>query len=162
MDDFVYKPLNRNRLLKALQRVSNIRAFSADFGVGLDESLSGDKITISDHPVLHKILVEHFDGDLEFFNDVLEKFIRLTYENAEKLKQDLSDKNRGGLISVLHTQKGMCLNMGLEEMAARIKSLEALVQSGAEMDPLTLDRLVNDLNATAHDLQQASQESCVG
>ncbi len=115
MDDYVSKPVSRQKLLSAIARVS-----ATDVPAGAEAGTRSD----DDARFSSAQLLERFEGDEELLARVAEIFIESTPGLLAKLRAEIDAGNAIGVSRTAHTLRGSLANVGAEHAAFLATEIE--------------------------------------
>jgi PAS domain S-box-containing protein len=129
MDDYLTKPIRRDLLVEALQRIAT--QTETRKGPAMPE-LKSD----SSSPAWNLAeLMEHVEGDQELFRELVLLFREDSKKNLVKVRQQLAERDYQGLSRTAHTLKGMFRNL----------SMPAAAEIAAKLETAARDALHNEL-----------------
>ena len=129
MDDYLTKPIRRDLLVEALQRIAT--QIETRKGPAMPE-LKSD----SSSPAWNLAeLMERVEGDQELFRELLLLFREDSKKNLVKVRQQLAERDYQGLSRTAHTLKGMFRNL----------SMPAAAEIAAKLETAARDELHNEL-----------------
>ena len=99
-------------------------------------------------PIDRNKLLEMFDQDRSFINDLLELFVKETRNDIAKLEAACARRDSGQIAVLAHRIKGAAANLTAEPLRRDAAQIEALGRTGrlAEL-PCTLAQLQDDVEA---------------
>lgn len=136
MDDYVAKPVERERLTDMLLKHTNAgRARNEEHTYG-GNGKNGQIMDVAQ-------LLKRFDGDRELLLEVLTKFVEDLPTQAQTLKQAVRDGNWAALRRQAHKMKGACASAGALELGGIIGGMGRAAKEG---DPDTLTKLAGEFD----------------
>ena len=150
MDDFITKPVRRKELLAMVEKWENKIASSRPSTVSEDtvtHSPKPDKIVsrqlpVSDGPakpddqtkqtgpIDFEMGIEEFEGDEDFFMEVVVGFLENVRNQTKKIKQAISDGNSERVRKEAHSIKGGAGNLTANNLSDIAAELEDIGESG--------------------------------
>lgn len=147
MNDYVAKPIDREKLLSMLQHwIRSTAPADAPTGAPKEEPHQQED-AIPDLPGFDMVRIKQMtDGDLDFFRQLLEYFARDFADFQPRLAEKLAAADWPGARALVHAIKGASGNLGAERVYRAACRLESELQAG--IAPAALDDFVAALSAT--------------
>ena len=143
MDDYLTKPIRRDLLVEALQRIAT--QIATRKGPAMSE-LKNDSSSATWNLAE---LMERVEGDQELFRELLLLFREDSKKNLVKVRQQLAERDYQGLSRTAHTRKGMFRNL----------SMPAAAEIAAKLEAAARDELHNELPQLAAVLERFAAEA---
>ncbi len=138
MDDYLTKPVRKKSLLSMVDKWVHQQPFKKTTKPAATEKLECE----GSAPLELKRAIDEFDGDREFFMEVLFDFRKKVESQIQTMRESIREKRPDIIKREAHTIKGGAANLAalpLSEMAAE---LERLGEAGAlEKAPLLVDKI---------------------
>ncbi len=152
MDDYVSKPLDPDRLIKAIQTLlaTSNRASSTDAPV--DDLRATSRVACDETgPMAIDALLERCMGNISAALSILDEFEHEAISDLAQIKQRIETGDCAGLAHVAHSLKGAAAVLSANPLTGIALKLEQMGQSGVFVEQ---DELLSQLN---HEIQR-----CVG
>lgn len=141
MDDYLSKPLDRNKLQACLDRwLPKPTEPVSDEATGIEQgsgsatqhfAAAATPAAAQAAPVDWHRLIESLDGDQDLVRELVDMFISGGDQTVQSLNGTLDDENRSTLAAKAHALKGASANLRADALATALKDLE---QALAERD----------------------------
>ncbi len=118
MDAYVSKPINSDKLFEAIEKLTH--------AAGITKSMAAASVTIN-----NTLLLEAFDGDWNFFRDVVQVFLDDYPRLLDNLRKSFKEGDCDTFMRSAHSLKGMLKNFRVETAADLAFDLE---KKGGEAD----------------------------
>jgi len=140
MDGYVTKPVEKEVLFEAIEKLTGIAGRDTDLG-------SEKQIDISVFD--EKAAIDYVDGDMELLGRVIGIFLNEYPKRLEQIRKSILDRDARGLEFAAHTLKGSAANLFARNVVEQAAKLEDLgrdgVVDGAEEILATLEKQVRQL-----------------
>jgi two-component system sensor histidine kinase/response regulator len=152
MDDYISKPIEPQKLFETIEKWTKSpdrkKAISGQDKPGKDDLLK-------DIPVDIETALNRFDGDKEFFKEMLGEFLNYAPKQLEKLTEAIERDNAKVVEREAHSVKGAAGNLGANAFAQVALRLEML---GRKKDLGGTKALISDLKAELKRLEEYSNQ----
>ena len=118
MDEYVSKPIDMDKLFEAIEKLTH--------APGIRESVAADPVTVDS-----TLLLKAFDGDWNFFKEVVEVFLDDYPRLLDNLRRSFNEDDCDTFMRSAHSLKGMLKNFRAETAAEVAFDLE---KKGREAD----------------------------
>jgi CheY-like chemotaxis protein len=131
MDEYVSKPIDSDKLFEAIERLTK--------APGSPGPSAPDSILVDD-----EMLLKAFDGDWDFFKEVVDIFLEDYPRLLDNLRTSLNEGDRDTFMRCAHSLKGMLKNFKVDAAADIAYSLE---KKGRESDLNDVQPEIDNLTA---------------
>jgi len=118
MDEYVSKPIDSDKLFEAIEKLTSVS--------GVTKSETADSVMVDD-----RLLLKAFDGDWDFFKEVVEIFLNDYPRLLDNLRKSFNEGDSDMFMRSAHSLKGMLNNFRAETAAEVASDLE---QKGKKAD----------------------------
>ncbi|MBF0236816.1 MAG: response regulator [SAR324 cluster bacterium] len=138
MDDFLEKPFSRQRILEVFSKwLPSTPDMPKDHGLQATSGITENK-TVAPAispvskvpPMIYVEALERFDGDVKLWKHIMSKFLVLTEQQFERMKNAVLQKNSELLGREAHSLKGSASILAAHAMTETAYELEKLGKSG--------------------------------
>jgi len=123
MDDYLTKPIQPEKLFSTIERWTGTGAIS------LTEHPKSEKKT-REGPIDVDKALERFDGDAEFFREIVAEFLGMLPEQLGTLRAGAQNGDGTTIERAAHTLKGAAANIGAEKVRDTALQLEEIGRAG--------------------------------
>jgi two-component system sensor histidine kinase/response regulator len=158
MDDYISKPIEPQELFGAIEKWTKFR------GKEKDLSPSKSELALSEHiepvePIDLESALLRFEGDKEFFKEMLREFLSYAPKQLDKLAEAIKTGDAKVVEREAHSLKGAAGNLGAKSIADLALRLEFLGRRG---DFAGAKEMIGDLKAELKRLEEYSNRSFKG
>ncbi len=118
MDEYVSKPIDSDKLFETIEKLTSVS--------GVTKSEAADSVMVDD-----RLLLKAFDGDWDFFKEVVEIFLNDYPRLLDNLRKSFNEGDSDMFMRSAHSLKGMLNNFRAETAAEVASDLE---QKGKRAD----------------------------
>jgi len=144
MNDFIEKPLSKDDIENKLIKLLNNEFTQVDYE-DTDHTLETTKIEVETKELnIEEIAINHLNSNFsnEISNKLYKKAIESINTNINKLKENLIKKDTKLLVDDFHILRGVCANIGLNDIAKQAGVLQKLAENG---DFFALESIAKEL-----------------
>jgi CheY-like chemotaxis protein/HPt (histidine-containing phosphotransfer) domain-containing protein len=149
MDDYVSKPVKKSDITAAVSRVLKKRAERITPRREETGTTSTKEYTMDS-------ILEHFDGDIEFFNQIFEIFVDDYPEQLESIAVAIREGDNAVLENAAHSLKGAVANFRITHLRELAYKLEVM---GREGDLTGAEETLEALKTAIHDFVEHIQQN---
>jgi two-component system sensor histidine kinase/response regulator len=143
MDDYVSKPIEPQELLDAIKKW--VRA-DADEQEGTEAGVRQQSRVCDPIVNIEAVLQNRFDGDIDFFAEMLREFLAYAPKQLENLERSLDASDGRVVESEAHSLKGAAGNLGARRIAELALEMELAGRTGElSTAPVALENLRSEL-----------------
>jgi PAS domain S-box-containing protein len=155
MDDYISKPIEPQEFFDAIEKWTKFR------GKEKDLSPSKSELALSEHiepvePIDLESALRRFDGDKEFFKEMLQEFLSYAPKQLKKLAEAIKRGDAKVVEREAHSLKGGAGNLGATSIADLALRLEFL---GRTKDLAEAKKIIGNLKAELKRLEEYSNRS---
>ena len=137
MDDYLAKPIEPEKLFSTIERWTGTGAMS------VQEHLKSEK-EMGETPIDVDKALERFDGDAEFFREIVAEFLGMLPEQLGSLRAGIENGDATTVERAAHTLKGAAANIGAEKVRDTALHLEEIGRAG---ELSAIDTVIRQLEA---------------
>jgi CheY-like chemotaxis protein len=149
MDDYITKPIDRERLEACLERLLNDASTVRPEHATAQTAMQGNEVVAA--PVDLEALRVLADGDAEFARELIRSFIDSGTAALREIAQALASEDQRGIVDNAHILKGAGATIQAAAVSLAAGRLEAAARSGGKV---SLAMLTEELQ---HEVTQAIQ-----
>ncbi|MBC2693732.1 MAG: response regulator [Desulfobacteraceae bacterium] len=155
MDAYVSKPINQNRLFRALWHSLKFQQISVQY-IETDASADGLPAELPGIKIRKALKALNIDGDI--FKSILTKFLGSNKDTISNIRSAFEGEDWESLMHLSHSLKGSAGSIGADELHKAAQELETAGKEGALTSAL-LDRVETALNQVLESLQSLADTS---
>jgi two-component system sensor histidine kinase/response regulator len=159
MDDYISKPLQKQELLTAVERWSNLET-EAEPGLPEESEVAGAE---PGAPIDLESALPRFSGDMSFLLELLEEFVHQLESGSKQLRQAVADGDADQVTHLAHSLKGAAAAFSAANVVEAAYELEMQGRAGdlagAEKRIARMEGEVPALEKFLADHKQAQSES---
>ncbi len=141
MDDFLPKPIRRNRLLSIIHQWCDGADLPEDFAL---EETHDDEVTDSKTAIKHlesidwTLSLQRNNDSAEYAIEYMDDFVTYLHTNLEELAKLKSPTNNKELLTVIHKMHGACCYIGVPKLQMLCASFQEEVKYAPKIDASTM------------------------
>jgi two-component system sensor histidine kinase/response regulator len=162
MDDYISKPIEPQELMQAIKKWTTSSPPKATTG----QKASKEKSPDQDAAFYAEEAIARFDGDEEFFKEMLWEFLKYAPEQMQNLYQAIDKGQNKEVERIAHGIKGAAANLGAKGIAEVCLKLELLGRTGDFAEAaIMLDNLKSEFKQLQEHVRQcyeieSAQKTC--
>ncbi len=155
MDAYVSKPINQNRLFRALWHSLKFQQISVQY-IETDASTDGLPAELPGIKISKALKALNIDGNI--FKDILIKFLGSNKDTISNIRSAFESEDWESLMQISHSLKGSAGSIGADRLYKAAQELETAGREGAPTSAL-LETVETALNQVLESLQMLTDTS---